>query len=117
MVKEEKMRINFRDFFTYAIKGVQSDPIQPGICSSSCHDQSNCCASVVAIENKSNFIANDNLCMLKSVVNSWGDLTIENVKYTMKCGDQQKAVSSANFIKQSIGIYLSATALFFTCIY
>ena len=26
-MKEEKRRINFRDFFTYAIKGSQSDPI------------------------------------------------------------------------------------------
>ena len=79
MVKEEKMRMNFRDFFTYAIKGSQSDPIQPGICSSSCLDESNCCASIVAIEIKSNFTANDYLCMRKSVVNGWGDLTLDKV--------------------------------------
>lgn len=87
MVREEKMRINFRDFFSYAIKGSESDPIQAGVCSSTCFDQSNCCANVVATEINSNFIANDNLCMLKSVVNSWSDLTIDKVKYTMKCQD------------------------------
>ena len=68
LMKEEKMRINFRDFFTYAIKSSQSDPIQPGVCSSTCLDQSYCCANVVATEFNSNFMANDNFCMLKSVV-------------------------------------------------
>ena len=87
MVKQEKMRIGFRDFFTYAIKGPQSDPIQPGVCSSNCLDQSNCCAIIFASEINSNFIANDNLCMLKSVVNSWENLTIDKVNYTMKCND------------------------------
>ncbi len=99
MVKQEKMRITFRDYFTYAIKSPKSDPIQPGVCSSSCLDQSYCCASVVATEINSNFIANDNLCMLKSVVNSWGDLNIDKFKYTMKCGDQKNVISHANFIK------------------
>ena len=99
MVKEKKMRKGFRDFFTYTIKDSQSDPIQPDFCSSSCFDQTNCCANVVAKENNSNFIANDNLCMLKSVINSWGELTIGEFKYTMKCMDHQKVVSSANYLK------------------
>jgi len=93
------MRMNFRDFFTYAIKGSQSDPIQPGVCSSTCLDQFNCCANVLATEINSNFIVNDNLCMLKSVVNSWTNLTIDKVRYTMKCGDYQQAVSSSKVLK------------------
>ena len=109
--------MNFRDFFTYAIKGSQSDPIQPGACSLTCLDQSNCCANVLATEINSNFIANDNLCMLKSVVNSWAELTIDKVRYTMKCGDYQQAVSSAKILKQSVGVFLSTTSLFFICIY
>jgi len=32
----EKMRTNFRNFFTYAISGDISDPMQPGVCASSC---------------------------------------------------------------------------------
>jgi len=32
----EKMRTNFRNFFTYAISGDVSDPMQPGVCASSC---------------------------------------------------------------------------------
>lgn len=71
------MRINFRDFFTYAIKGSQSDPVQPGVCSSSCLDESNCCASIVAIGINSNLMANDYLCMHKSVVNGWGNFTLD----------------------------------------
>ena len=82
------MRINLRDFFSYAIKGSQSDPIQPGVCSPSCHDQSYCCANILATQINFNFIANDNLCILKSIANSWGDLTIGDFKYTMKCGDK-----------------------------
>ena len=91
--------MNFRDFFTYAIKGSQSDPIQSGACTSTCLDQSYCCAKVLAIEINSNFIANDNLCMLKSIVNSWAELTIDKVRYTMRCGDYQQAVSSAKILK------------------
>jgi len=30
LIKQERIRINFRDFFTYAIKGVQNDPIIVG---------------------------------------------------------------------------------------
>ena len=32
----EKMRTNFRNYFTYAISGDISDPMQPGVCASSC---------------------------------------------------------------------------------
>ena len=110
------MRINFRDFFTYAIKGSQSDPIQAGVCSSSCLDEANCCASIVATQMNSNFTANDYLCMRKAVVNVWPDLTIDKVQYNMKCGDEQKAVSSANILKKSAGIIFSAVALFLTII-
>ncbi len=86
-MKEEKMRVNFRDFFIYAIKGSQSDPFQAGVCPSSCLDETNCCAKIFATQINSNFTANDNLCMRKSVVNAWSDLTIDKVSYTMKCAD------------------------------
>ena len=87
ILREEKMRVNFRDFFIYAIKGSQSDPIQAGVCSSSCLDEINCCAKIFGSQINSNFTANDNLCMRKSVVNAWSDLTIDKVSYTMKCAD------------------------------
>ena len=77
MVKEEKMRINFRDFFIYEIKGSQSDPVRPGVCSSSSSYESNCCASIVAIAINFNFTAKDYLCLSKSVVNGWSDLTLD----------------------------------------
>ena len=81
------MRTNFRDFFTYAIKGSQSDPINPGVCPSACADQSHCCANVVATKINFKITANDNLCILESVANAWSDFVIEDVKYTMKCAD------------------------------
>jgi len=34
VIIQERTRTNFRDFFTYAIKGVQGDPIEVGVCSS-----------------------------------------------------------------------------------
>lgn len=34
--REEKIRMNFRDFFSYAIKTPLRDPIKAGACSSDC---------------------------------------------------------------------------------
>lgn len=56
MITQERIRTNFRDFFTYAIKGVKGDPIEAGICSSNCQDSSNCCSNVVATDMKTNMI-------------------------------------------------------------
>jgi hypothetical protein len=81
LLQQERIRTNFRDFFTYAIKGVKGDPIEAGVCTSNCEDSSNCCSNVVATEMKSSLIIYDNVCMLKSVVNSWNNLTLEGVTY------------------------------------
>jgi len=97
-LKQERIRMNFRDFFIYAIKGTTSDPIQPGVCTSSCIDSSHCCASIVATDTKTSKTTMDNVCMLQNVVNSWKDFTLDNVSYSMQCGDQ-KAVSKSNTLR------------------
>jgi len=58
----------------------------------------------------------DNVCMLQGVVNSWKDLTLNNVSYSMQCGDQ-KTVSKANILRYSLGIVFSVTVLLFTSVY
>ena len=75
------MRLNFRDFFTYAIKSYQLDPIESNLCSLSCYDEKNCCANIIATDIKTNEIAKDNFCMLKTVVNSWNNFTLNAVYY------------------------------------
>ena len=90
-MKQERIRINFRDFFTYAIKGALSDPIQPGVCAYSCVDSSHCCASILATDNKTTKTTMDNVCMLQSVVKSWKEVTLDAVSYSMQCADQKTA--------------------------
>ena len=55
----------------------------------------------------------DNLCMLKTVVNGWKDLTLDSVSYIMQCGDK-KLVSNANNLGLSLGVVLTAVVLLFT---
>lgn len=38
-MKAQKMRLNFRDYFTYAIVGQLDDPIQIGRCPAECSNQ------------------------------------------------------------------------------
>jgi len=117
LITQERIRTNFRDFFTYAIKGVKGDPIEAGVCTSNCEDSSNCCSNVVATEKKTNMITYDNVCMLKSVVNSWNNLTLEGVTYKIQCSSNQNSVSGANILRQSVGIVLSVSILFYSSLY
>ena len=36
LVNQEKIRINFREYFTYAIRGHKSNPIHPNFCGNNC---------------------------------------------------------------------------------
>lgn len=117
VITQERIRTNFRDFFTYAIKGVKSDPIEAGVCISNCEDSSNCCSNVVATETKTNLITYDNVCMLKSVVNSWNNLTLQGVTYKIQCGSNQNLISEANILRKSVGIVLSVSILLYSSLY
>jgi len=55
--------------------------------------------------------------MLKTVVNSWSDLTLDEVSYSMQCGDNNNSVSDANILRQSVGIVLTVSILLYTSIY
>jgi hypothetical protein len=59
----------------------------------------------------------DNVCMLKSVVNSWSDLTLDDVAYTMSCGADQNSVSGAKILSETVGIVLTVSVLFYTSLY
>ena len=55
--------------------------------------------------------------MLKSVVKSWSDLTLDNVAYTMSCGADQNSVSGAKILSETVGIVLTVSVLFYTSLY
>ena len=42
------MRMKFREFYFYAIKGILADPIKEGSCPSDCVDEIHCCAFLSA---------------------------------------------------------------------
>ena len=86
----EKMRTNFRNFFTYAISGDFSDPMQPGICASSCGGKQ-CCARVSAYDNQSKFVAEDRLCMVSRVVQDWPKVSIQSTDYVLACDNNQSS--------------------------
>ena len=60
LIKQEKIRINFREYFTYAIRGHKSDPIHPNFCAINCQDSTHCCAIIFATDLQANLMTNDN---------------------------------------------------------
>lgn len=80
------MRVKFRDYFTYAIQGYVSDPIDASQCTADCLLNSDmCCLSVTAVDTTNGFTANDNLCMHSKIANSLSDITLDTTTYHMSC--------------------------------
>jgi len=99
LVNQEKIRINFREYFTYAIRGHKSNPIHPNFCGNNCLDTSYCCAMIFAIDLKTNLLTNDNQCMLKQVIHSFNNITLENVNYNMRCRDELSDAFRVKFLR------------------
>jgi len=66
---------------------------------------------------KTNMITLDHVCMIKSVVNSWSNLTLDGVTYNMWCDGAQNSVSGAKILRQSVGIVLAVSVLIYTSLY
>jgi hypothetical protein len=66
---------------------------------------------------KTSMVTFDNVCMLKSVVKSWGDLTLDGVAYAMSCESDRNSVSGAKILSQSVGIVLTFSVLLYASLY
>ena len=66
------MRMKFREFYFYAIKGILADPIKEGSCPSDCVDEIHCCAFLSAFNINTKEAHNDLLCMRQNIVSNFG---------------------------------------------
>lgn len=67
----------------------------------------------MATDMKTNETAKDNLCLLKTVVHSWSDLTLNTVNYKMQCEDEKNSISAAAVLQKSIAIILCSLAILY----
>ncbi len=73
----ERLRMNFRDYFFYSIKGYTGDPIKQGMCNNNCTaNKGYCCVKVTAFDIKTELTAIDMICMDKFIAKSQNNITL-----------------------------------------